>query len=100
MPPPEATQRITLDYLQDTLFGVNALSAECTVRQSCLPPHADTALLCLLVLPPWPATLQQAHAVTFDWRGRSYHGRVRRTRRLACGELQLEIAPEPPHPAS
>lgn len=93
------THRLTLEYLQDTLFGVNALSAECTVQVSCLPRHDDSQALCLRVLPPWPAQLEQAHAVAFDWRGQTCRGRVLHAKRLAGGDLQLEIERQSTTPA-
>ncbi|MBC2659187.1 hypothetical protein H7A76_27420 [Pseudomonas sp. MSSRFD41] len=83
---PPRLSRIT--YLQDTLFGVNALDCECLVQVG-EPSHGGD--LELLVSPPWPTRLQQAHGLTFDRDGQPCHGVVRRGRRLDNGQLLLVL---------
>ncbi|MBK3444885.1 MULTISPECIES: hypothetical protein [Pseudomonas] len=83
-------QPIKVDYLQDTLFGVNALASECTGQLVRTAPGLQ-----LRLAPPWPAQLLKAHRVTFEWDGQAYRGVVQQAESLTNGDLLLDIEPQP-----
>ena len=87
----EATMRsIKIEYLMDTLFGVNPLVSECRAR---IMPKAPGFQLQLAR--PWPHQLQHAHTLSFEWEGGFFHGVVCQTEKLPSGELLLDVDPEP-----
>lgn len=90
MPLTTHPQLTTINYLQDTLFGVNTLACEC-LAQMTDSTDVDGGGLQLLVSPPWPKQLQHAHGVTFDKDNQPCHGVVRHGKRLANGQLLLEL---------
>ncbi|MFK3789017.1 MULTISPECIES: hypothetical protein [Pseudomonas] len=89
--PPRLT---TINYQQDTLFGVNALACECLVQVT-EPGELGAGSLQLLVDAPWPEQLQHAHGLTFDRDGHPCHGVVRHGRRLANAQLLLVLELQP-----
>lgn len=87
----EATMHsIKIEYLIDTLFGVNPLASECRVRIMRTASGFE-----LQLAPPWPSQLQHAHTLTFESEGGSYCGVVRHAEKLPSGELLLDVAPQP-----
>lgn len=87
----EATARfIKIDYLQDTLFGVNALT------YACMAQVARTASGWQLRLtPPWPSRLQDAHTIAFEWDGVARHGLIKDVQPSPAGELLVAIEIQP-----
>lgn len=87
----EATMHsIKIEYLVDTLFGVNPLASECRARIM-----RKASGFQLQLARPWPSQLQHAHTLTFEWEGGSYRGLVHHTEKLSSGELLLDVAPQP-----
>ncbi|MGB3126222.1 MAG: hypothetical protein WBB95_20620 [Pseudomonas sp.] len=79
-------QLIKIDYLEDTLFGVNALACECMAQV------ARTASGWQLRLnPPWPSRLQHAHTITFARDGAACHGLIKDAQPLPTGELLVTV---------
>lgn len=95
MPPYTDTKphSIKIDFLQDTLFGVNTFSFEGSAQ---LMPSTTlpSPTLRLLITPPWPAQLEDAHTVTFNWEGTPHSGTVQSVRCEADGRLSLNIDPQ------
>ncbi|AVJ22254.1 hypothetical protein GIV23_06140 [Pseudomonas sp. PA-1-2A] len=83
-------QPIKVDYLQDTLFGVNALASDCMGQLVRTAPDVQ-----LRLAPPWPAQLLKAHRVTFEWDGQVCRGVVQQVETLTNGDLLLDIEPQP-----
>jgi len=83
-------QPIKVDYLQDTLFGVNALASECTGQLVRTAPDLQ-----LRLAPPWPGQLLKAYRVTFKWDGQTYGGVVQKAEPLTDGDLLLDIEAQP-----
>lgn len=83
-------QPIKIEYLQDTLFGVNPLVSECMAQM-----HCEASGLQLRLAPPWPAQLQRAHSIAFEWDRRAYRGVVQQAQSLANGDLLIDVKPQP-----
>lgn len=83
-------QLIKIEYLQDTLFGVNPLTSECMARMVPTAPGLQ-----LRLTQPWPPQLQHAHRIAFDWHGSAYRGVICKSQKLPTGDLLLEIEPQP-----
>ncbi|QXI26316.1 hypothetical protein [Pseudomonas vanderleydeniana] len=82
---------IRIDFQQDTLLGVNTFSLDCTAQRlpSSDPPSSAVQLL---IAPPWPVPLEDAHTVAFDWEGTRYSGTLQGARHEPDGRLLLTIA--------
>ncbi|EIK59586.1 hypothetical protein E1K68_11175 [Pseudomonas sp. B2021] len=91
---PDATdatlQPVNIEYLQDTLFGVNTLASECMAQLVRAAPGVQ-----LRLAPPWPAQLLKAHWISFEWNGQAYRGVVQEAKSLTNGDLLLDIEPQP-----
>ncbi|WP_073525613.1 hypothetical protein [Pseudomonas fluorescens] len=91
---PESTdatlQPVNIEYLQDTLFGVNALASKCTGQLVRTAPAVQ-----LRLVPPWPGQLLKAHRITFEWDGQAYRGVVQQAESLTNGDLLLDVEPQP-----
>ncbi|MDQ0704052.1 hypothetical protein QF043_002844 [Pseudomonas sp. W3I7] len=85
-----AAQLIKIDYLEDTLFGVNALACECSAQ---VAPTASGWQLRLN--PPWPSRLQHAHTITFAFDGVACHGLIKDAQPLPTGELLVAVETQP-----
>ena len=83
-------QPVKIEYLQDTLFGVNPLASECMGQLVRTAPGLQ-----LRLAPPWPAQLLKAHRVTFEWDGQAYRGVVQQAESLTNGDLLMDIEPQP-----
>ncbi|MCK3839212.1 MULTISPECIES: hypothetical protein [Pseudomonas] len=79
-------QRVKIDYLQDTLLGVNPLSCECMAKVM-----EAGASVSLQILPPWPEQLLKAHTVQIKTEGRTYHGVVVDAGKNNANELLVTI---------
>ncbi|KPA91426.1 MULTISPECIES: hypothetical protein [Pseudomonas] len=88
------TQEIRIDFLQDTLFGVNAFNFHCTAQLS-LSPTGPSSTLQLLIAPPWPEQFEAAHSLTFRWNETLYSGTVRAAHRQPDGRLLLTLERQP-----
>ncbi|ALE88871.1 hypothetical protein [Pseudomonas versuta] len=87
----EATARaIKIDYLQDTLFGVNALTCECMTQVARIACGWE-----LRLTPPWPSQIKDAHTIAFEWEGVACHGLIKDVQPLPAGELLLAIEIQP-----
>lgn len=83
-------QLIKIDYLQDTLFGVNALSCECAAQVARTPSGWR-----LQLNPPWPSRLQHSHTITFAFDGVACHGLIKDAQPLPTGELLVAVETQP-----
>ncbi|AZF04934.1 hypothetical protein [Pseudomonas sp. R5-89-07] len=92
MPDSTATplQHCRIDYLQDTLLGVNPLSHECTAHITVADEN-----LSLRITGPWPKALPKAHSVTVNVETRTYHGDLVDAQAFGSDELLLNIALQP-----
>lgn len=92
MPDSTATplQHCTIDYLQDTLLGVNPLSHECTAQIT-----ESGEGLSLRILWPWPKELTKAHSITIKAPTRTYRGDLVDAQAFGSDELLLKIALQP-----
>ncbi|ROM33987.1 hypothetical protein BK648_24855 [Pseudomonas poae] len=79
-------QPIKIEYLLDTLFGVNALTSECMAQMVSKAPSVQ-----LRLTPPWPAQLKNAHRIAFEWDGSAYRGVVHHAELMPDGDLLLDI---------
>ncbi len=97
MPDTPATPSLhcTIDYLQDTLFGVKPLSCECQARIT-----EDGERVTLRILPPWPETLAKAHTLTVKAEGRTYHGVLLEAQASGADELVLAVERQPQRPGA
>lgn len=97
MPHTSATpaQHCTIDYLQDTLFGVKPLSCEC---QAWITENGECVTL--RILSPWPQTLEKAHTVTIKGEGHTYHGVLLQAHASDTDELVLNVARQPQRPGA
>lgn len=91
---PDATdatlQPVNIEYLQDTLFGVNTLASECMGQLVRTAPGVQ-----LRLAPPWPKLLPKAHWISFEWNGQAYRGVVQEAESLTNGDLLMDIEPQP-----
>ncbi|KWU52053.1 hypothetical protein [Pseudomonas palleroniana] len=85
-----AQQSITIEYLLDTLFGVNVLTTECLAQKIDKAPGFQ-----LRLAPPWPSQLKHAHSIAFEWHGSACRGVVQHAEPLPSGDLLLDIEPQP-----
>ncbi|WP_431033450.1 hypothetical protein [Pseudomonas yamanorum] len=85
-----AEQFIKIDYLEDTLFGVNALDCECTAQVKRTASGWQ-----LRLNPPWPARLQHAHTITFACDDAACHGLITDAQPLSTGELLVTVEIQP-----
>ena len=85
-----AAQLIKINYLEDTLFGVNALACECTAQVARTASGWQ-----LRVNPPWPSRLQNAHTITFPFDGVTCHGVIAQAQPLSTGELLVAVETQP-----
>lgn len=83
-------QPVNIEYLQDTLFGVNALASECMGQLVRPAPGVQ-----LRLAPPWPEQLLKAHRIAFEWDGQAYRGVVQRAESLTNGDLLLDVEAQP-----
>ncbi|KJK18092.1 hypothetical protein ACIOVF_13920 [Pseudomonas sp. NPDC087612] len=87
---PASPTSLQIDFVQDTLFGPVAHSAECEVQLAPLNINGLPGLR-LQVRAPVPAKLERSHSVAFVWEGRTYRGIVQYHRRCDDGGLQLQL---------
>lgn len=81
---------VKIDYIHDTLFGVNAFSAECQVQIAMVQINGFPGVQ-LQITPPLPQRIERAHTLVFDWQGRTCRGIVQSSRRCDDGGLQLRL---------
>ncbi|AZF20997.1 hypothetical protein [Pseudomonas sp. R3-52-08] len=89
------SQRCTIDYLQDTLLGVNPLSHACMARITQAGER-----LSLHIPGPWPKELPKAHTVSIKVENRTYHGVVVDAQASGTDELVLNIQLQPERPGA
>ncbi|MBM3103745.1 hypothetical protein IIE18_01290 [Pseudomonas sp. V1] len=81
---------LQIDFVQDTLFGPIAHSAECEVQLAPLNLNGQPGLQ-MQVRAPVPAKLERSHSVAFIWEGRTYRRIVHYHRQCDDGGLQLQL---------
>ncbi|MDD2058715.1 hypothetical protein N5D52_08365 [Pseudomonas sp. GD03860] len=81
---------LQIDFVQDTLFGPVAHSAQCEVQLAPLNLNGLPGLQ-MQVRAPIPDKLERSHSVAFTWEGRTYRGIVHYHRRCDDGGLQLQL---------
>jgi hypothetical protein len=91
----EPLQRCTIDYLQDTLLGVNPLSHVCMARI-----NRTGERLSLRIPGPWPKELQKAHTVSVKVEDHTYHGVLVDAQASGTDELVLSIELQPERPGA
>ncbi|WP_300628482.1 hypothetical protein [Pseudomonas sp.] len=84
------SQHCKIDYLQDTLLGVNPLSHECTAQIT-----ENGERLTLRIPSPWPKALPKAHTVSITAAHRTYHGVLVDAQACGTDELLLNIERQP-----
>ncbi|AZF42126.1 hypothetical protein C4J87_1967 [Pseudomonas sp. R1-43-08] len=91
----EPLQRCTIDYLQDTLLGVNPLSHACTAWITQAGERIS-----LRIPGPWPKELLKAHTLTIKGEERTYHGVLVDAQASGTDELVLNIQLQPERPGA
>lgn len=81
---------VKIDYIHDTLFGVNAFSAECLIQLAPLNLNGLPGMQ-VQITPPLPQRIERAHTLVFEWQGRMCRGIVQTSRRCQDGGLQLRL---------
>ena len=84
------SQHCTIDFLEDTLFGVNPLSHDCTAQ---ITQAGDSVSLRLLW--PWPKALTEAHNVSIKTDDHTYHGVLVDAQAFGTDELLLKVDLKP-----